>query len=347
MTRHGFEALRAPRPSGARSVENAAWAAARRRVPGGGAEADEIERSDGVARRLLQPVVLRAPVAPGTTTGSGWADDVVTSAVGAFIASIAPLSAGARLIAAGERVALSPTASVAFPTADTSPGAAPWLAEGEPIGVKNFAFDSATLGPARKLATLLSLSREVLKRSAGRAIFDQLLRETAAHSLDLAVFSNQPASAAACAGLRNNLTPIASTGDAAADVAALLAEVANLGGSGAAAIIANPREAAVLNVALPQLAVPLWPSRALPVGTVLAVDPSDFASSVADVELYASEESVLHMSDTPLEIVSDAPATADPVLSTYQTGVVALRMILELSFVSRAGHVASMESVAW
>ncbi|MCC3247435.1 phage major capsid protein [Methylocystis sp. WRRC1] len=346
--RHVIPELRKPAADRAKPVFNAAWAATIR-AAGKRQEAEAIERSDDVARRLLQPLTMRAPIAPGTTTGSGWADDVVTGATGAFVSSIAPLSAGARLIEAGERVDLGATSTISYPTADTSPGAAPWVAEAEPIGVRNFSFDSATLGPAKKVATILPVSRENVKRSAGRAVFDRMLREVAAHSLDLAIFGDQAASAAACAGLRNGVTPIASTGDVGSDVAALLAEVANLGGSGAAAIIMNPREAAVAAVALPQLAIPTWASRAVPAGTVLALDPSDFASAISDIEIYASEESVIHMEDSaPAEIVSaTGPATADPVRSAFQTGVIALRMILELSFIARAGRVATMTGVSW
>ncbi|MGJ0535553.1 phage major capsid family protein [Methylocystis sp.] len=343
---HIIEALRAPSADRGKAVTTAAWCACLSAVHKG-EEAQRVLKADDTARRLLLPAVVRADQSVGTTTGSGWADDLVQTAVGGFVSSIAPLSAGARLIAAGERVPLGATDSVSFPVVDTSLGAAPWVEEGEPIGVTNFDFDAATLGPSKKVATILPVSRELVKRSAGRVIFDRLLRETAAHALDLAIFSADAASAAACAGLRAGLTPVAGNGDPESDIVAMLTALATLGSGGVDALICNPREAAVLAVRLPLLKTPVFASRAMPAGTVLAIDVSDFASSVSDIEIFASEEAVIHMSDTPLPIVSGAPVTADPVRSAWQTNCIALRMILEMSFVARAGRVAVMESVSW
>lgn len=341
-----IEALRAPAAPRSDALANAAWCA----VLGAchkGEEAQRVLKADPRAEQLLKAAVVRADASPGATGTSGFGAELIQTAVGGFFSSIQPLSAAARLVALGESVTLGATDSVSFPVVDTSPGAAPWVVEGSPIGVTNFDFDAATIGPAKKVATILPVSRELVKRSAGRAIFDRLLRETAAHALDLAIFSADAASAAACAGLRNGLTPVAGNGDPESDIVAALTALATLGSGGGDALICNPREAAVIAVRLPLLKTPVFASRAMPAGTVLAIDVSDFASSVSDIEIFASEESVIHMSDTPLPIVSGAPVTADPARSMFQTNCIALRMILEMSFVARAGRVAVMEGVSW
>ena len=59
------------------------------------------------ANRAINPHETRAAVGPATTTGSGWADKLAPTVVGDFIASLQPLSAGARLLAAAPRVDLT------------------------------------------------------------------------------------------------------------------------------------------------------------------------------------------------------------------------------------------------
>jgi hypothetical protein len=351
LSKHNIiEALRAPRADLSKSLENAAWAsylaAVHRRD-----HAARVLKSDPRAEQLLNPASVRqkADASPGTTGTAGFGAELAQTAVGGFFTSIQPLSAAARLIAMGERVPLGATASVSFPIADSSPSATPWVEEGTPIGVRRFSFDADVLGPAKKIATIVAFSRELWKRgAAGRTIFNRLLGEVTAHSLDLAVFGDQAASDATCAGLRAGLTPVGGSGDPETDIILLANAVSTLGGGGDVAFIANPQEANVLRIRLPALSLPVLASRAMPTGSILAIDPTCFAISISDLEIFAAEESVIHVSDTPLEIVSaTGPTTADPTRSTYQTGVVALRMIVDLSFVARGNRVALMESVSW
>jgi hypothetical protein len=316
-------------------------------------QADAIERSDETVRRILttpvmRPTIDKADQTIGTTTGSHWADDLVASTVGEFFASVAPFGAGAKLIAAGERVAMGAFDSVAFPFADCQPGAAPWIAEGDPISVKNFAFDQAQLGPAKKLGVIIPFSKELVKRSAGRRIFDRILREYAAHAIDLAIFNSSAGTSAAHAGIFYGATAVATSGDIKADVATLLTSIADNGAGGNAAIVGAPREIMQIKTRLPQLTIPCWATRAMAAGTVGAIDVDAFASSVSDVELFASEESVIHLSDTPLEITSaTGPAYADPVASAYQVNAIFLRVLVDMAFVMRNGAVALAESVSW
>jgi hypothetical protein len=341
------KALAAPRASAAKSLEAAAWATVLRHA-GRREDADAIERGDELAARILTPAVMRADQTVGTTTGSHWANDIVTSAVGDYFSTLAPISAGPRLIAAAQRVPLAPANSITFPTSNFAPSSPPWVKEGDPIAVTSATFGGATLGPEKKLAIAITFTRELAKRSDGRAVFNQMLREYAAHAIDQALFSADAASDAGHAGLRYGLTPIAGAGNVEDDVAGLLCEVARLGGSGQTALVCNPREAAIIAVRLPQLATPVWQTRALAAGTVLAIDVAAFASSVGEPEIFASEEAIVHMSDVPLEIVSGTgPTTADPVRSLFQTAAIGLRLLVDMAFVQRNSALAVMESVSW
>jgi hypothetical protein len=201
--------------------------------------------SDAVVHRI----VTRANVAPGTTTDAGWADDLAASAAGDFFTGLAPASAAARLIAAGTMVTLEPRLSLTFPRRATPPAAGlPWVAEGGPILVTQFTIaGGATLGPTRKFAVLLTLSEELARRSAAEAVFTFMLREAAAFTLDSAVFNTAAGSASAHAGLLKGVTPLEPSGDMDTDLAALLAALAESGGTNAV-IVAAPAEAAALQV---------------------------------------------------------------------------------------------------
>jgi hypothetical protein len=62
-----------------------------------------------------------------------------------------------------------------------------------------------------------------------------------------------------------------------------------------------------------------------------------------------SDQTTLHMSDTPLEIVSGTgPTTADPVRSMFQTHSMAIKMVLPLTWkMRRSGMVQWIDGTSW
>lgn len=332
-------------PHTTNAVRTALWATYLRSAN----RADDAERAllaDPVATRLLTAPVQRADASPGSSTTVGFGDELVGSAVRGYLSDLSPLSAAAKLFAAGERFDLAGREKVSFPI-NSNIGTPTWVAEDDEIPVVSGAFTAAELGPTRKISFIVPLTRELWKRSNGRVVFDAMLKETVAGMLDAAVFSDMAASDAAHRGLRDGVVPLPSNGFVAADIAALLQGVVDLGGGGRTAIIMNPREHAIASVQLPQLPVPLWASRGLPAGTAIAVDLDSFASGVGELEVLRSESAVIHMSDQPLPIVSGAPVTADPVRSAFQTASIFIRLILDCAFVSRGNRVATMEGISW
>lgn len=348
MTIHAIETLRAPRRDPADSVRAAMWSAYLRSV-GERKGAESLERSDDVARSLLAPPIMRADAAPLATGVAGGGAELLQSAVASYISTLQPLSAAAGLFGAAARFNLGPTESVAFPINSSVPASPPWTAEGDPLPVIGGSFTDATLGPTKKLGFIVPVTRELAKRANGRRIFDAMIREVMASVLDAAVFSATAASAAAHRGLRDGVVPVASSGDIVADAAALLGAVADAGGGGDTVLILSPTEHAQAQLRLPAVMQPkIWATRGLPQGVALAIDLPSFASGTGELEIFAASDAVLHMENTvPLEIVSGAPATADPVRSFYQSGSLAIRAILDVAFVSRGDKVSVMESVAW
>ena len=93
-------------------------------------------------------------------------------------------------------------------------------------------------------------------------------------------------------------------------------------------------------------------STAIPVGRVIMVRATDFASATGDVpEFELSNDATVHMEDTaPLQLTTAGtpPVVAHPVRSFFQTGVSGLRMIMDVSWaMRRPGMVQFIESVTW
>jgi capsid protein len=218
----------------------------------------------------VTPLVLRAAASPATTTGTGWADKLATNAVGDFVSSLVPLSAAARVFDAAVRVNLDGINSISFPyrSGDISSSAVPWVAQGAPIPVGQFALTSATLGPMHKLAIITALTRECAEHAAGEAVLTQLLRENAALALDASLFSNAAATADRPPGLLAGITPLtaASNGDDAAmssDLSALANAISD--DTAGLAYVMHPAQANTARLrrgtTFPS-DIPVWPSPA-------------------------------------------------------------------------------------
>jgi hypothetical protein len=128
--------------------------------------------------------------------------------------------------------------------------------------------------------------------------------------------------------------------------------IVGAGGSGSITWVAAPERAWRLRILAPELArdMDIATSPVVPADRVIAVDgPALFVATDPAPDIVKSEEAVLHMSDVPLEIVSDTgPTTADPVRSLWQTASVAARVIHEIDFVKRRSTaVAYLDGASW
>ncbi|MGF7163140.1 hypothetical protein FHS85_004798 [Rhodoligotrophos appendicifer] len=303
--------------------------------------------------QLSAAVFDRANVLPAFTTSQ---TVIVQSAFKSFLTSLVPLSAAAELIRRGVQVDIGRDASAAYPARSGAPTAAPWVGEGEPIPVVTRAVTSVTVGPARKIALISVITRELARRADGEAVVTQLLREDVAAGLDAGYFSTAAGSASAHAGLLNGVSPLTATsgGDyiaMQADLAALAAAVA-ANGSGQVVFIVSPTNAAILPIKVPDIAsgITVLPSSAVSDTRVIAVDPiSILHFTDPEPEIDISKHATVHMSNVPLEIVSDTgPTIADPVRSTFQTDALAIRLLADIAFSKRrSGAVAYMDDVDW
>lgn len=308
------------------------------------------------ARREVFPHETRSAVGPASTTGSGWADKLAPTVVSDFIASLVPLSAGARLLESGPRVSLDGVGGLLFPrrSGAISATAVPWVAEGDPAPVLSFVLESVTLDSAKKLVAVCVLTRELMEHSAANVVMRTLLRENVAASLDASLFSAAAASASRPAGILAGvagLTPAGAGADAmATDLSALATALATV--TTGLVFVAHPKQAAAINlrrgVTFPGIEV--WPTLGLAPGTIVALDPAAFVSAFGpEPEISASTETLLHMeSVTPLPIGTAPNTVAAPARSAWQTDCVALKIRLRASWAWRtAGAVAWMTAVNW
>lgn len=307
----------------------------------------------------VTPLILaRALQTPGSTTAVGWAAELAQDAFRNFLIDLAPYSGAARLIEQAVKAAKPSNVEFAtnYPVRTSGPRVPAWVAENAPIPVVSGTFANVEIGPTRKQAHIIVWSRELSKRSDADTIMEQMLREDVAAGLDASFFATTGGSTAAMAGLLNGVTPAAGYGggDKEAIQADLtgLSDVVTAGGSGNVTFIMNPIRVARLRIKAPLLFANLdiASSAAVPVDRVIAADGAGLLVAIDDApDILVAQNPVIHMSDTPLEIVSHTgPTTADPVRSLWQTASLAIRVIHDLAFAKRrATAVAYLDGATW
>ena len=293
--------------------------------------------------------VIKATQTPGLT--GGWGGTVAVTAYGEFLASLAPYSAIAQIASRGLVTTLEGIGLKKFPRRTSAQVPMSWTAEGEPIKVTEYTFGEVTLTP-KKMSVLTIFSRELAKRSDAENVFGLLFREDSGLSIDAAYLSSTAASSAAHPGLLSGLSATATgIGDGSAvkgDLSAPAAAV-SAGGSGEVVFITSPVLAAKLPIIQPEITATVLASAAVPSDRLIAIDPRALIHGFAPVpDISASTDAVVHMSDSPLELVDDSAVKGDPLRSMYQTNSIALRNIIDIAFgTRRSGSVAFMDGVIW
>ena len=299
-------------------------------------------------------VLLRAAVSPtNTTSAAALALDSATD----FVASLAPFSAAAKLIAAGLRIPLTGINSLSIPRRQGGKpsGSVVWVSQGSPIPVKQYTLDNATLGPTCKLPLLVGLTRELAEHAGGDETIMTLVREDLAASLDASVFSNAAAVAGTRpAGIFNGVTPItgatAGADAMATDLEKLAGSVLSNGGSEVVYVMSPKQYASVKLRLLTPITPNIWVSPALAAGTIAAIEPRAFVSAFGpEPRINASAEATVHFEDTnPAEIVAAGGVAAAPTRSAWQTDLIIIRAILDAAWTMRAsGMVAVITDAHW
>jgi hypothetical protein len=299
----------------------------------------------------ITPAILRAATNPAKLTTPAWAGSLAAASVSSAVQETVSTSVIGRLMQAGGlSIDLGTFASVVVPGRATTPAdAGLWLAEGEGIPARQYHLLGPTLQP-HKLAVIVTFSREMSEASNIEDILRALIIEAAGPAIDAAILSTAAASPQRSAGLLNGLTPlVAATGapsfdNCAEDLGKLLGDLASRNGGAHVFFAASASQAmAIRFFGAGQDTFPVSGSAVLPAGTVIAIEPSSFASTIIEPEFEVGTMATIHQDDTAPNITGAAAS----VKSMWQTDAIALKMTLWADWCMRAPHVAFMNNVNW
>jgi hypothetical protein len=316
----------------------------------------------------IVPMILRAASAQATLTDAAWAGPLAKASVSQAVQETVSMSVIGRLIAAGAlRIDLARSASVTVPGRSTTPASAgAWVAEGGVIPARQYNLLGPTLRP-HKLSVITTFSREMTDASNIEEILRALIIEAAGPAIDAAVLSAAAASPQKSAGLLLGLTPLAAAAgtfgfdNIGLDLGKLVGDIATRGGGAHAFFTASPGQATAIRfyaggqfgVSVDQDILPVGGSSALADGTVIAIEPSSFATTVGMPEFEVGTVATIHQEDTaPADIgrlpgASGPNIVAAPVKSMFQIDAIALKMTLWGDWCMRAPHVSFMNAVTW
>jgi len=333
---------------------------------------------DEATRAVATRLVTRAASTPATMGGSGWADTLVQTVIGAFIEALIPYSIYPRVAGMGTSFTFGRNGVINMPARSTASAlSGAFFGEGNPIPVKAGAFAPVTLTP-KKLGVITTLTREISEHStpAIEGIIRQAVLEDTGVAIDTVLTDANAATTIRPAGLKN-LGGAAITASSGGGIAALIADLKAL----IADLIANTSgrlrkpvwiisPADVLAMSLTQAAAggdlpfrdelsrgtlmgyPVIQSTTGTSDTMFLLDAADFMTATGDTPRFdVSDQAVLHMEDTtPLAIgtVGTPPTVAAPARSLFQTDTMAIRMIMDVNWALRhSGVVSWTESMTW
>jgi HK97 family phage prohead protease len=319
----------------------------------------------------------KAASAAALTTVTGWAKELAQQIVVDFMDILMPASIFGPLSGMGLSLGFGRNAKIIIPTRSRTPTiAGSFVGEGLPIPVRQGAFTSLSLTPM-KMAVITVWSRELDEHSIPAIqglLRDAVVYDTAV-AIDSILLDANAATAIRPAGILNGVSGLTPT--AGGGFAALTGDIKQLSGALLTGTLGNVRKpvwlmnpqqvnSAAFAIATGAGVFPYrdeisqgrlggWPiiqSGTVPAGTVIVIDAADFVSVTGDGPRFEiSDQATLHMEDTtPTDIsTTGTPAVvAFPAKSMFQTDMLALRMIMPLTWaIRRTGTIAWVAGVTW
>lgn len=321
--------------------------------------------------------VIKSAVNPANTMTAGWASELTQQAYGDFIDQLRPTSFFAQLAGYGTQIAFGGFNTISLPAQSTvNDLAGSFVAEGALIPVKKTSYTSKILH-RYKMGVISNFSRELAERSTPAIqglITQQMLIDTSL-AIDTALISNNAAvSNKSPAGLLNGVT--AGTGSGATaqnvldDIKALVTPLITKNANPAnIVILMNPLQELGLSFVTTAVGAYVFRdqiaqgrlngyrvivSNSIPAGEVIAMDASSFASAFDTPEFRVSDTSALVQANdvAPAPNVTDQTSmtavTSGSITSLFQQDLIAVRMILPLSWIMRRdGYVTALTGVQW
>jgi hypothetical protein len=299
--------------------------------------------------RLLEELLTRAATAPAMTTTTGWAAELAHRVVADGIEALGPASAGAQVLQRALVLAFDGAGSISAPGLVAEFGNAGWVAEGDPIPVRQLSTTAAILSP-HKLGAIAVLTRQMIQSSNAEQLIGDALMRAAGRMLDEVLFDANPADAARPAGLRNGVSTLTASANAdpfaafLEDLAALINAVAPVGGNGPYIIAASPGRAALMAARAPgrESNVVFVGSSAI-VNDVLAIAPAALVAALSPApEIEVRNAATLHMDTAPTAVGS-----ASPRRSLFQTDSIGLKMRWPVTWALRDARGFAWTTPTW
>ncbi|MGE0875666.1 MAG: phage major capsid protein [Burkholderiales bacterium] len=319
----------------------------------------EEARRERFASRDLEQVLLSA-IATGTTTSAGWAQELAP--YGALTATWCK-SVTAKTVLGQLDFLRAPFLTKTI--CDVTPGAASWVAEGQPIPMSSLSLTATDALEPKRVSALVPVTEELLQSwtPAVEANLSDLVSRVVRYTIDRSLLDpDSSVTAARPASLTFGLTPTQSTGSSAAqalaDIAALLDVVlTDTQDTARVVIVMSPKTALHLSqllttgntFAFPHLGarggeifgVPVIVS---PAAGALGSPAANVVAAIDAARIVVADDGLMlaAASDTASLSFTDAPAGAESQVSLFQTGTSALRVTLFKNFVR-----ANSTAVAW
>jgi hypothetical protein len=326
--------------------------------------ADWNAQRDGAVRSLVNEVLkqargrlgvegtfTRAAVSPATIGSM----PALAQATQALLSTLTPYSAAADLLERGLTLDFDRAASISLPS--IALGSATFVKEGQPIPARQLLTSAGqTLRPF-KLATICSLSGEMIRSSNAEVLVKQTLIDSVGPSLDAALFSTATeVPETSPAGILHNITPLTPVGAGvkseamADDLVKLVGAVSVVSNKSSIVIITNAAQATAIGLrSAGSFLHAILPSNTVPPARVIVVAANAIASAAeGSPEIQTSKEAAYHEFDPAQPLVDIGGVVAAPIRSLTQTDSVGLKLRWPVSWVVRDPRgVAYMDSVVW
>jgi hypothetical protein len=306
------------------------------------------ERVEDVITELWpNDVVLRAAVAPAMTSVVGWAAELAQKRVADALAALGPASAAAQVMRRCLTLDWNGAGSISAPSFIASAANSGFVAEGQPIPVRQLAATGAQLLPY-KLASIAVLTREMVESSNAERLISDALIYSSGLALDAVFFGSAAATAAQPAGIRNGIAASTTSNNSDAfgaffeDMATLFNAVGLVANAGPVIVVASIGRVASASARfgdVKQGESPLViPVASAAVGNdLIVIAPQALVAAIGDPSVEASKAASLVMDSAPV-----TPDTTQSTKEMFQTDSLALKMRWPASWALR-----NPAAVAW
>jgi hypothetical protein len=291
------------------------------------------------------PMLARAAVVPAAIGESNWATSLAASAVGDFLTTLGPQSAGSTLLSRGIQLQFGATSSIAVPGIVSAANVAGFVQQGQPIPVQTLDASAALLSP-RSLKSICLFSRELFEHStpAIEGVVGQVMRENVGLTLDTIMLDATAGNDIRPAGLLYNIAAGSESSNVdlkeamLEDIETLLAAVGAVSVNNPIVLVASPARAIRMRLRLASVSDPgfeVLGSNAVASDELIAVASNGLISASETVpRIDISRLAAVMQNTVPLPIVDGSSVPGPNTRSLFQTDSIGMKIAFEVSWLA-------------